>query len=156
MCLADCLIEPADVEHLKKELPNVKIIWRDFPRRGGDEQVFDVRSTGRSGFPKDTIEKSIAEAAKNPAGDACEVTCPSLAQHTSHCHLRYPEGSRVPLRNPRKGPSVPRMTNREQTKFPKCAPKDADEPRESIIPDYIPSHENPVIGRSPLVSTRLS
>jgi len=82
--LADCLIEPADVEHLKKELPNVKIIWKGLSAPGGDGKSY-VRSTAQKWIPKDLIEKSIASGEESAAGDACEVTSPSLAQ--LHVHL---------------------------------------------------------------------
>jgi hypothetical protein len=64
--LADCLIEPADVEHLKKELPNVKITWKGLAAAGAPMGKSYVRSTAQKWIPKEIIEKAIAEAAKNP------------------------------------------------------------------------------------------
>jgi hypothetical protein len=64
--LGDCLIEPADVEHLKKELQNVKVTWKGLAAAGVPMGKSWSRSVAQKWIPKELIEKAIVEAEKNP------------------------------------------------------------------------------------------
>lgn len=64
--LGICLIEPADVERLRKELPNTKIIWKGLAGAGADFAKPYQRQKASKWIPKDLIDRAIAEAAKNP------------------------------------------------------------------------------------------
>lgn len=61
--LGNCLIDPAEVERLRSEMPAATIEWRGFAAAGADFSKKWVRAKAEAWIPKELIGKSIAENA---------------------------------------------------------------------------------------------
>jgi hypothetical protein len=58
--LGNCIIEPADVERLKKEMPNTKILWKGL--EAGKDEISKpwIRPKAEKWIPKELLDRVMA------------------------------------------------------------------------------------------------
>lgn len=65
--LGNCIIDPADVDRLRRELPDAKVVWKGLAGAGADFQKAWLRTRAEKWIPKELIARAIAEAGKADA-----------------------------------------------------------------------------------------
>lgn len=60
----NCIIEPADVERLRQEMPGTKIVWKGLGAGKEELQKAWIRPKAEKWIPKELLDRVMASAPK--------------------------------------------------------------------------------------------